>query len=416
MRLFIKRLGVIAIAGAVLFPVVNFFTDTTDAETSDEIRQKLDNSNQELSDLENQLYSLNTEINDLDAKASNLIQDLFNTQTSLSEKEDELSVQYSDMKTRIQYMYENSNKNLLETLYTSASFADALNSAEYYQRIYSYDRDKLESIKETKQEIEKLNNQLEKELAEVEDSKELMNQKQNEMSELIASKSGEISQLDSELAQQIIAEEAERQKAAEEAARQQQEAEAAAAAAAEQQRVAEASKKSNESNKNTTTNSSVIDSNSSNSNTDNNSSKKEDAGSSSYSGMGAKVASYARQGISTFPCTAGWCAAWVSGVYSAAGVSPPRGNAIDYWLKWGDSGSTSMSNIPVGACVISSGWGSAGAQYGHIGIYLGGGMVASNVGYLKIQSISSFDSDATATCKGYQGYIGWVWPNGVALD
>ena len=124
----------------------------------------------------------------------------------------------------------------------------------------------------------------------------------------------------------------------------------------------------------------------------------------------------ARNNISNFPCTAGWCAAWVSGVYSRSGASTPFGNAIDYWNKWSYSGSSSMDNIPVGAAVISSGAGYDGSVYGHIGIYLGGGMVASNVGYCKIETIQSFDASATATCQGHRGYICWVWPNGIALN
>ena len=47
------------------------------------------------------------------------------------------------MEYRIQYNYENGNNGLVESLFTSESFADALNTAEYYQKIYSYDRSKL---------------------------------------------------------------------------------------------------------------------------------------------------------------------------------------------------------------------------------------------------------------------------------
>ena len=118
----------------------------------------------------------------------------------------------------------------------------------------------------------------------------------------------------------------------------------------------------------------------------------------------------------TFPCNAGWCAAWVSGVYNAAGVLPPHGNAIDYWNKWSYTGSTSMTDIPVGAAVISSGAGYDGSVYGHIGIHIGGGIIANNIGYCKIETIESFAAGATATCQGHRGYIGWVWPNGIALS
>ena len=125
-----------------------------------------------------------------------------------------------------------------------------------------------------------------------------------------------------------------------------------------------------------------------------------------------EVAQNAGHGRSTYPATYGWCAAWVSGVYSyTGGITPPHGDAIDYWNKWKSSGSTRMDNIPIGACVISSG----DPTYGHIGIYLGGGVVASNLGYCKVETIQSF-GNVSAVCQGHVGYIGWVWPNGTPIQ
>ncbi|MDR1767565.1 MAG: InlB B-repeat-containing protein [Propionibacteriaceae bacterium] len=114
------------------------------------------------------------------------------------------------------------------------------------------------------------------------------------------------------------------------------------------------------------------------------------------------------------PAQAGMCAKWVADVYSAAGQAYPWGNAIDFWTQWKSSGSSSSSNIPVGAAIITSG---TSAQYGHIGIYLGSNQVISNVGGTRIESLSSFISWATAknTTTGTSGFIGWVWPNGNAL-
>lgn len=118
----------------------------------------------------------------------------------------------------------------------------------------------------------------------------------------------------------------------------------------------------------------------------------------------------------TRPCADGYCAAWVSGVYEAAGLGYPGGNAIDFWNRWQTSGSDSKDNIPVGAVVIGSGSGPDGARYGHVGIYIGDGQVVSNVGYLKTETLDSWCSWQSATCQGYQGWIGWVWPNGTALN
>ena len=124
-----------------------------------------------------------------------------------------------------------------------------------------------------------------------------------------------------------------------------------------------------------------------------------------------KVSRIARNNQGTYPCTANYCAAWVSGIYQAAGACNPSGNAIDYWLQWSHTGSTSMNNIPVGAVVVGSGSGSSmGNKYGHVGVYLGDGMVADNVGYHRIVSLKEWASGQVGYCRGYHGYIGWVWP------
>lgn len=128
-----------------------------------------------------------------------------------------------------------------------------------------------------------------------------------------------------------------------------------------------------------------------------------------------KIVNIVRNNKGTKPCTLGYCAAWVSGVYQAAGLGYPGGNAIDYWNRWKYSGSTKKSNVPIGAAVLSSGAGVDGAQYGHIGIYLGNGLVANNIGYLSIVTVEEFASQGTAVCQGYKGWIGWVYPYGTAF-
>ena len=65
-----------------------------------------------------------------------------------------------------------------------------------------------------------------------------------------------------------------------------------------------------------------------------------------------------------------------------------------------------MENIPPGAIVCGSGYGSMGSIYGHVGIYLGNGMVANNRGYFSVESLEEWCSWQTATCQGHTGWIG----------
>lgn len=107
----------------------------------------------------------------------------------------------------------------------------------------------------------------------------------------------------------------------------------------------------------------------------------------------------AKYGISA---RSGYCQAWVADVYQA--VTGSRGSAhcalcaADMWAV-----SSDFSQIPVGATV----YGYSSSKYGHVGIYIGNGMVAHNIGEIKIQSLESW-------VKNYKGFA-WGWENGNTL-
>ena len=94
----------------------------------------------------------------------------------------------------------------------------------------------------------------------------------------------------------------------------------------------------------------------------------------------------------------GYCQAWVADIYQA--VTGSRGSAhcalcaADMWAV-----SSDFSQIPVGATV----YGYSSSKYGHVGIYIGNGMVAHNIGEIKIQSLESW-------IKTYKGFA-WGFEN-----
>lgn len=408
----------------------------------------------EKEELEKQLEKLLAELDIINKKADELVKNIGIANKELETQQQNSEIQYHDMKLRIQYMYENQGASITESLITSEDMGEFLNSADYYQKIYDYDRNKLEEIARTIRKIEELTEKLNIELAEVEEVQKQMYAKENEINDLVSTKEGIISQLDSSIASaaQKAAEAASARKQAEEeesrlAAQEKQLVEEAQRAAAEEQRLieeAEARRRAAEEAARRAAEEQAArervaaaqraaasaSSSSSNSSSSSGSSGSYSSGSSSYSepapsysvtenttsGLAQRIATNARNNNGWYPAAAGMCAQWVAGIYAQSGAGRPYGNAIDYWNKWSYSGSTSKSNIPVGAAVISSGAGVLAATYGHIGIYLGNGMVASNIGGVRIESIDSFDRGATATCQGHRGYIGWVWPNGVALN
>ena len=87
---------------------------------------------------------------------------------------------------------------------------------------------------------------------------------------------------------------------------------------------------------------------------------------------------------------AGLCAMWVSRVYQAAGLGYPGGNANN--MYWNYCTSSNKGDLRAGMIVAVSTHGStaAGRIYGHVGIYIGGGMVMENVGYINTQSLDSW--------------------------
>lgn len=86
----------------------------------------------------------------------------------------------------------------------------------------------------------------------------------------------------------------------------------------------------------------------------------------------------------------GLCAMWVSQVYSAAGYGYPGGNANN--MYWNFCKSSNKGDLQPGMIVAVSTWTgtSAGRVYGHVGIYIGGGMVMHNVGSIQTMGLDTW--------------------------
>ena len=103
------------------------------------------------------------------------------------------------------------------------------------------------------------------------------------------------------------------------------------------------------------------------------------------------------------PAIKGYCEGWVADVYNVAVHN--RGyaySAISAARSWAVS--KDWSQIQIGATV----YGYAGNPYGHVGIYIGGGMVAHNNGGVKVETLEHWISWYTGCC--------WGWENGINLS
>ena len=87
----------------------------------------------------------------------------------------------------------------------------------------------------------------------------------------------------------------------------------------------------------------------------------------------------------------GWCAMWVSQVYQNAGLGYLGGNACDMYRNFTFTSDKSKLQVGMLVAVESSSSGSnAGLTYGHVGIYIGDGMVIDNIGRIRTVSLDNW--------------------------
>lgn len=103
---------------------------------------------------------------------------------------------------------------------------------------------------------------------------------------------------------------------------------------------------------------------------------------------------------------AGYCAAWVSRVYQAAGCGYPGGNAVDMYYRYCKSSNRGDLKAGMIIAVPTYPWDPAGKIYGHVGIYIGNGQVRDNVGYIHTSSLDSWIS--TFSSSGVTPRWGWA--------
>lgn len=176
-------------------------------DQKEDAEQQVDDISDYKADLEGNLGELNGQLSDIVASINNLESQLTEKQAEIDDAQTELNEatarsnqQYEDMKTRIRFMYENSNTSVWELLFESESLTDFLNRTEYVADINSYDRDKLEEYQKLQEEIADKKTALEAEQANLVAMQEEMQQKKSSVNSLITTTEQNISNADSQLA------------------------------------------------------------------------------------------------------------------------------------------------------------------------------------------------------------------------
>lgn len=353
--------------------------------------RELKNIQSQISGLEGKKNALNSEVNSLNDELVETMLNIEVLESDLEAKEEEIRQaeidyeeaketeerQYEAMKLRIQYLYESGSSGYMEMLLTSNSMADLMNKVDYAEELQEYDNRLLDEYKAAKQAVIDLQNRLAEEKEELLEMEAQLEEQKDNLEAVIARKRSEIADFDSQLSaarakvsqyqQKIKEQNAQIKKLQEEAAK------AAAAAAA-----AKAAKNS----KDNSSGSSGSDGGDSDSSGNASSSGGSSSGSSSSSGgssggssssggsgLGSSIASYGQQFIGC-PYVFGGnsltngtdCSGFVNLVHAHFGISVPR-----------QSGS-----LAVGGRAVSDADKQPGdvvCYYGHVGIYIGNGMI-----------------------------------------
>ena len=378
-----------AASAAVLFGLP---TRAHAAEATKETTDRLNAAQAQLDEVQAQLDSIANEYATLASKNAQTLNDIEgvqgqidDTQAQIDEKKAELKKKRGDLSDRVAASYKSGGTNILSLLLTSASFEELVANAHYVEKINKSDRDAIEDIQTIQQELDTQKTELESQKADLEKLKDQqtaqmqdMQAKQQEVQTVLSGLSDDVKELMAQRDSEILAA-AQAEEAAKKAA-------AAAAAAA---------------------------------NKNNSSSGGSSSGGGSYaSGTPQQNAGSGKQQAVVNACYStpspgqNWCAAWVTNVFRNAGVGYFGGNACDMFNAW--CYSSDRSALQVGMIVADSshsGTGTPGLLYGHVGIYVGGGIVMSNEGPITSKSLDSFIS-----FYGTGSGVRWGWLGGVVLS
>ena len=366
-------LGITAVTAGLVSSPLRVLAAEASRETTEALNSaqaQLDEAQKKLDAISDEFVSLNEQLNDTVSQIEQVQASIDDTQSQIEAKQADIADKQDVLASRISSSYKTGNADFLSLILNASSFEELSNNLFYLGKINASDEQLINDVKQAKAELDAQKAQLESQKADLEQLKEQQSQelaavqaKQDEASAVVANLSDDVRALMEKRDAEVLAaaEEEKRQAAAAEAARK-----AAAASAS--------------------------------------------SGSSGVSGtISSGNASSKGQAIVN-ACYqvgspgSGLCAMWVSQVYSRAGYGYPGGNANN--MYWNYCTSSNKGDLQPGMIIAVSTWTgtSAGRIYGHVGIYIGGGMVMHNVG-----SIQTMGVDAWINTYGTTVTPRWGW-------
>ncbi len=352
--------------------------DKTEAQIA-EAKRKYEAVSAQLEEIAIQYESLSQELADTLSQIDAVNAQIADTEQQIEDKKSELAEKRDRLAKRMRSAYKAGGDTMLSTILSATTFEELESNIYYLDKVSESDRALIEGVERLKAELEQKHAELEADRAQLEglrgqQEKKLgeMQAKQEEVQVILGDLDDDVqalvSQRDEELLQ-LSREREEQRKREEEAAR-----EAAAASSG------------------------------SSGSADRTSGSFQDG---STSGSQARIVASCK---STGSPGAGLCAMWVSMVFSNAGYAYAGGNANDMYNAWTTSSNRADLKPGMIVAVSTHSHTSAGRIYGHIGIYIGNGMMMDNIGYIRTTSVNEWIRFYSTTVTPR-----WGWLMGIEL-
>lgn len=343
-------------------------------EATDETNAALAEAQERFEEVAAELERIGQEYADLAAQHSRTLDEIERVTKEIAELEKEIERKQAEIErtqarlgARMSSAYKSGNSGVLDLLFSATTFDELTSNIYYLDKISESDRQMVQTIKDTKAALEDDKRRLEEQRKQLEDLKQQeeeelkrIQEKQAEVQELLNDIDEEVAELLEKRDSEILA----AKEAAEEAERQRQASMAAGGVYGEV-----------------------------------------DYGYASTGSQSAVV-----DAAAWTPSTGvGYCAAWVSNVFANAGVGLIYGNACD--MYWAYCYSSDLSEIQPGMIIAvpTEPYSYAAILYGHIGIYIGGGIVRHcSSGWVMSQSLDSWISEFGVTSTPRWGWLGGI--------
>ena len=360
-------------AGAISQDDIN----KTEAELS-AAQEKYNEVEQQLEGIASEYEAMSQELAETLAQIDGVNAEIAETEQQIADKEAELEEKRERLARRVRSAYKSGGDEALSAILMSTSFEELSSNIYYLDKITDNDRRLIEDVERLKAELEQHRADLEVQRTELEELKAQqeaklaeMQAKQEEVQQILAGLDADVQALiakrDEEMVQ--LANERAEQKKREEEARKN----AAAGAVGSQAG-------------NVTGN------------------YQDGVTTGSQSRVVSACHSTGSPGV-------GLCAMWVSMVFSNAGYGYAGGNANDMYNWWTTSSNRSDLKPGMIVAVSTHSHTSAGRIYGHIGIYIGDGIMMDNIGYIRTISVNEWVNYYSTTVTPR-----WGWLMGIVLS